>query len=535
MDILIVEDEPQLRKVLVEYLQIHGWEVTSAENGEEALRILDTRPFDVVVTDIKMAEVSGIVVLRTVRKKHPLTQVILMTGYRDLRSAIDAVNQGAFAYVEKPFDLQDIHEKTLEALEEKRREEEAEEEIISLASLVDKKEEELSLLKERSRTILGVIPSMLVLVNDEALIQDINEPFIKAFHASREDALGSPLCESLHCPRSMNGPCHEPCELFNRLQIAIKSGKRSERFTITPHFGTSFHSDHSTFQARILPLPSLPPEDTSEREFLIIMDDITKERALEMQILQASRLASLGEMATGIAHELSQPLNVISTQSQLLQFKLDRDANYPQEALPSALKDILNQVFRMSDILHHLRMYGRRQAADAYSEFTPSELLEGSLKLIRSQLRAWGISLMVEDEGLTLRLRGKFHELQHALTNILLNARDAIIEMDQHLEAQNAHDEGYNKMIRVRVKALVRDNGSWVSLEVSDNGIGMASLVVERVFDPLFSTKVLGEGSGLGLPIAAAILKEHKGGIRIESEPLKGTRVFMELPALEDQ
>jgi signal transduction histidine kinase/ActR/RegA family two-component response regulator len=535
MDILIVEDESQLRKVLQKYFQFHGWEVTTAETGEEALRILDRQPFDVVVTDIRMAEISGIVVLRTVRKKHPLTQVILMTGYRDLRSAIDAVNQGAFAYVEKPFDLKNLHETALEALEEKYKIQEAEKEKIDLASLVDRKEEELSLLKERSRVILGVIPSILVLVNLDVCIQDVNDPFLKAFRGTRENTVGRPLCDGLRCFHSENGPCKEPCELYNRLKISIKSGMASDRFTVTPPFGTSPHSDRPNFQMRILPLPSLPPEPSSNREFLIIMDDVTRERTMEMQVLHSSRLASLGEMATGIAHELSQPLNVISTQSQLLQFKMNRDANCPEETLSSALQEILDEVFRMSEILHHLRMYGRRQAAATYSEFSPGELLEGSLKLIRSQLRAWAISLEVEDQEDSVHLGGKFHELQHALTNILLNARDALIEMDRHHDDQIAQDGGYNKKIHIRIGSSLKDGVPWVSMEVNDNGIGMPPAVIERVFDPLFSTKELGEGSGLGLPIAAAILKEHKGSIRIKSEPLKGTRVILELPGLPQE
>lgn len=532
MDILIVEDDSKLREVLKEYFQFRGWDVTRAKSGEEALRVLDTRPFDVVVTDIRMAKISGILVLRTVRKKHPLTEVILMTGYRDLRSAIDAVNQGAFAYVEKPFNLQDLHERALEALEEKYRNEEAEEEKLNLVSLVDRKEEELSLLKERSRAILGIIPSILVLVNLEARIRDINDPFLGVFKGSRERTLGVPLCDGLRCSRSRRGPCSEPCELFNRLKIAFKSGIPSDRFIITPPFGSSLHSERPTFQARILPLPSLPPEPPSDREFLIIMDDITKERAMEMQILHSSRLASLGEMATGIAHELSQPLNVISTQSQLLQFKRNRDVYYSDESLSTALKEILDQVFRMSDILHHLRMYGRRQGAAAYSEFSPLELLNGSLKLIQSQLKTWGISMVVENEERSVRIRGKFHELQHALTNILLNARDALIEKDRHTEAQNMHDEQYEKTIRIRIDSFSRDGTPWVSFRIHDNGLGIPSSIMERVFDPLFSTKELGEGSGLGLPIAAAILKEHKGNVHIESEPLKGTEVSVELPAI---
>jgi histidine kinase len=261
------------------------------------------------------------------------------------------------------------------------------------------------------------------------------------------------------------------------------------------------------------------------------MEDISRERAMEMQIHHSSRLASLGEMATGIAHELSQPLNVISTQTQLMRYKLERDGEISEDALFSAVDETMEQVFRMSDILQHLRVYGRRQAAAGYSEFTSQELLEGSLKLTQAQFKAWGIDLVVRCQEPQFKIGGKLHELQHALTNVLLNARDALREKRSALADSNSA-ENRQLEIQVDLRSFKREGAPWVGIDIIDNGTGIQPTALERVFDPTFTTKADGEGSGLGLPIAASIVREHGGSVRIESELDGGTSVLFEIPAL---
>jgi two-component system, cell cycle sensor histidine kinase and response regulator CckA len=531
MNLLIVDDEPQLRKLLREYFEHLGWAVTCAGSGDEAIRILEHSAFDVVLSDVWMPGASGLDVVRTVRRECPHTQVVLMTGYRNLKSAIDAVNQGAFAYVEKPFNLHDIHARVQDALDAKQRSEGDEEHRLSLESLVGQQEEELSLLKERSRTILGVIPAMLLLVDEDARVQDANAPFLLTFDSSRAELLGASLCDGVRCPQSQGGSCSAPCETWTGLQSTISSGRPSDRFIVIPPFGRSPHAERPSFQIRILALPCLDASGNSRREFLVLMEDISRERAMEMQVLHSSRLASLGEMASGIVHELSQPLNAISVQTQLLKFKVDQGTEVSQEAIRSSAQEILDQVFRVSEVLGHLRLYGCHEFISTAAEFSPEDVVEGSLKLIHTQLRTWGISLVVRPTGPLLPLRGKLHDLQHAVTNVLLNARDALRVRDRREDPDGERDARGAKEIRISLGSFQRDGQAWGSIVVEDNGIGMTPSVLERSFDPLFTTKLMGEGTGLGLPIAASILREHGGQISIQSEPRRGTAVRIEIPA----
>ncbi|MGQ9655877.1 MAG: response regulator, partial [Thermodesulfobacteriota bacterium] len=202
MKILIVDDEQRIRSLLAEYFEYKGWEVRTAQDGKEAIAALRSASFDVVLSDIRMPGASGLEVLRETRQGSSSTQVLLMTGYRDLQSAIVAVNQGAFAYVEKPFDIHELHEKALKAFEAKHLSDQTEREMANLEELVDEKDQELSLLKERSKAILDLMPSMLVLVNEHGQIRDINELFLKVFDWYRGDLPDKHLCHGLRCPLS---------------------------------------------------------------------------------------------------------------------------------------------------------------------------------------------------------------------------------------------------------------------------------------------------------------------------------------------
>ncbi|MGQ9859369.1 MAG: response regulator [Thermodesulfobacteriota bacterium] len=530
MELLIADDEPQLRRLLSQYFQQEGWDVTCAENGQEALELIKSRSFDVVLSDVRMPGATGLDVLRAVRSTCPHSQVVLMTGYRSLRSAIEAVNEGAFAYIEKPFFLGDLRARVMEAFQAKERSHAEEHRRQVLEVLVEEREEEISLLRERSKAILSRIPASMVLLDSRGMIKDVNEAFLLSFSAKKSSVLDQPLCVGLSCPLAQEGPCSNPCDLWERFQEAASRGESSQRFTFSPAFGRSHPTERPTFQIMIICLPSSDRSQPKERELVLFLEDVTRERTMQMQILHSSRLASLGEMASGIVHEISQPLNAISSQAQLLRFRLEQRGDLPLESVREALKDITEQVFRISDILQHLRLYGKRSASTGHADLGLREVVEGSLKLISAQLKAWGIELHVEEDTGLPPIRGNLHDLCHVLTNILINARDAIRERASLAQGSSPPP----KEIRIRLGSFNRNGVPWASIQVEDTGTGMEPWVLERAFDPTFSTKFGGEGTGMGLPIAASIVHAHGGDITVQSSPGQGTKVVIELPAVTD-
>jgi signal transduction histidine kinase/CheY-like chemotaxis protein len=524
MKLLIADDEPQLRSLLRVYFESQGWEVTCASSGSEALELLEKAPFDVILTDVRMPGASGLEVLKAVRSRIPHGQVILMTGYRNLKAAIEAVNRGAFAYIEKPFSLTDLRERVNEALRAKQESEAQEQERHALEMLVERKEEEISLLKERSKVIFDEMPARIALVDQGGFLRDANQGFFQDFGAEGRKASQVHICVALNCPQAVDGPCESPCELWDRMTKCMALGSTSGKFILRPPFGSSPFGARPIYQVAIIALPQRNPSDQRPKEFVLLMEDVTKEKLMEMQLLHSSKLASLGEMASGIAHELSQPLNAISAQSQLLRFMAEKGEKISRDTLLSALGDITEQVFKVSEILQHLRLYGHKSAREQREMIRARDIVDASLRLIRSQIRAWGIDLVVEEEDGIPPIHGSLHELSHALTNILINARDAIRERF----SSEPESPSSAKEIRVRIGALSKNGHPWVLLEVWDNGIGMEEKVLDKAFDPMYSTKE--DGTGIGLPIAASIVHAHGGEIRVQSEPYKGTKVTIELP-----
>jgi len=524
MKLLVADDEPQLRSLLRVYFESQGWEVTCASSGSEALKLLEKAPFDVILTDVKMPGASGLEVLKAVRSRVPHGQVILMTGYRNLKAAIEAVNSGAFAYIEKPFSLTDLRERVNEALKAKKQSEAKEQERHALEMLVEKKEEEISLLKERSKIIFDEMPARIALVDERGLLKDANQGFFQDFGTEGRKAPQVHLCVALNCPQAVDGPCESPCELWDRMTKCMALGSSSGKFILRPPFGSSHFGARPIYQVAIIALPQRNLPDKRPEEFVLLMEDVTREKLMEMQLLHSSKLASLGEMASGIAHELSQPLNAISAQSQLLRFMAEKGQEISRNTLLSALGDITEQVFKVSEILQHLRLYGHKSAREQREMIRARDIVDASLRLIRSQIRAWGIDLVVEEEDGIPPVHGSLHELSHALTNILINARDAIRERFSSMQESASSV----KEIRVRISTLSKNGHPWVLLEVWDNGIGMEEKVLDKAFDPMYSTKE--DGTGIGLPIAASIVQAHGGEIRLESQPYKGTKVTIELP-----
>jgi len=238
-------------------------------------------------------------------------------------------------------------------------------------------------------------------------------------------------------------------------------------------------------------------------------------RETAAQLLQASKLASIGELAAGVAHELNQPLMVIRALSQSLLL----DPMVP----PARAKDLAlieKNTERMARIIAHLRSFSRQsqmesQAVDLH------EVLENALALVRDPLDKASIKVRRQYEGACPRIIGDANQLEQAFLNLITNAIDA-------MEAQ---DEGTLSVgTRSRHSAGNGDRSSTVEITITDTGPGIPPEHLPRIFDPFFTTKPPGRGTGLGLSICYGIVKDHGGTIHVESRPGEGTRFTLVFP-----
>ena len=252
-----------------------------------------------------------------------------------------------------------------------------------------------------------------------------------------------------------------------------------------------------------------------------IMEDITERKRLEeerekiqQQAFQTSRLASIGELAAGVAHEINNPLTGVIGFSELL---LEQDLD---PKVKSDLEKILRSGRRAERVVQDLLMFSRGQHAEA-GTFDLNEAIEDTVKLVRRQFELDNIQV-VEDFDVLPQWYGDRGHLQEVFLNLLQNAHDAILSTS--LKAGLTRKKGS------LVKISTRMEGDRIVLRVQDDGPGMSDEIREKVFDPFFTTKDPGKGTGLGLSIVHRIVVEHEGWIRVESREGEGACFTIELP-----
>jgi signal transduction histidine kinase len=274
-----------------------------------------------------------------------------------------------------------------------------------------------------------------------------------------------------------------------------------------------------------------------------------------MQLLHSARLVSLGQMAAGVAHELNQPLTVISGAAEDVYLRLVEGLDISQEQLKEKMKDVLNLAERMTGTVEHLRIFSRDTSKQPGVEFSMNEVIHSSLRLIEAQLKSHGISLHLDLADGLPPVSGHPHQMEQVFLNLLGNARDALDEKTSpspshekddrrpslsHWEREgmgvgevarttNHESRGWEKGVWVRT----RREGDEVVAEVEDNGVGMDEGVRARLFEPFFTTKPAERGTGIGLSICYAIVQNHGGRIEVESEAGKGTTFRVRLPVKE--
>ncbi len=238
---------------------------------------------------------------------------------------------------------------------------------------------------------------------------------------------------------------------------------------------------------------------------LIVMDDITAKVRLEDQLLQVEKLSSIGLLAAGIAHEVNTPITGISSYTQmLLKQTAETDIRKP------ILEKIEKQTFRAAEIVNGLLNFARLNGSE-FKDLDLNQLIHESLSLLEHQLRQGHVHIDPHlDETIPL-VYGNSGKLQQVFINLFLNARDAMTS-------------GGDLVIRTSM------NDTMVMVDIRDTGVGISEENIKKIYDPFFTTKSTGRGTGLGLAVTYGIIQEHGGRIFVDSTPGQGTHFRLKLP-----
>ena len=352
-----------------------------------------------------------------------------------------------------------------------------------LVTEVRRHAEEAEALAAREAKILDSSAVGLMLLDGDGQVLTCNRALESIYGITREEAVGRRLAQIL------------PLQIVQQVERQARDAAEVRLFRL--------RMVNRRSEPIVVNLAISAAEADGSR--VVTVDDVTERVKLEEQLLRQERLASLGLLAAGVAHEINTPLTGISSYTQLL---LEDEASGDRRDL---LDKIEQQTRRATEITRSLLNLARPEEA-ALDALELNATVEEVLRLFEPQIRGRGIGLQVELSDQPLGIRGDKARLQQVLLNLLINARDAVGESGT-----------------ITVCTARRDDRPLI--EVVDDGPGISDEDMQRIFDPFFTTKQRGKGTGLGLSICHEIVREHGAEMHVDSRPGEHTRFQVIFPA----
>ena len=256
------------------------------------------------------------------------------------------------------------------------------------------------------------------------------------------------------------------------------------------------------------------------REIQMLINDLKKAykdlQSTQAQLIQSSRLASMGVLAAGVAHEINNPMNTIINYAGLLEDELD-----PKTEHANYVQGILTEGQRIINIVQNLLAFARTDRRD-HTPCHITDIINASLAFMEAYLSKDGIKVRTNfDQGLPI-IKAKTSQLEQVFINLILNARDALNEKYPQPDP--------NKLIHIDVKKGKGNGRDYLRVLFKDNGIGIDKNDLDKIFDPFFTTKRADKGTGLGLSISYGIIADHKGSVEVKSQKGKQTTIIIDLP-----
>jgi two-component system, cell cycle sensor histidine kinase and response regulator CckA len=482
--LLIVDDDAAVLDILQRLLSGDGTEIALAEGGVQALQLARSAPFDVALLDKNLIGENGLDLGRELRKLQPELELIVVTGYASVESAIEAVQLGVFDYVTKPIeDMAGLVTKVRHAAEKSalRR---------SQRQLLQRLAEE----RQRYHRLVDSSPDA-VLVIDAATgaITEANPAAQRLYGFSAGELHGQP---------------------FSTLALGEGLHRRRD--------GSEFpvEASSSEFEAGGTRLRVVSVRDVSERERAA-----KKQRELEERLRLSQKMEAIGRLAGGVAHDFNNLLAVLKAHAEFL-----KEGLVEGDPAHEDVDGILQATGRGAALIRQLLVFSRRKQPDD----TTTDLNEAVLDAHKLLARVLGEQVPIELQLArpSCQVRASLDQLSQVLINLALNARDAmpgggrIVVCTERLDAEASRSTSHGLL----------PAGRYVRLSVSDTGLGMTQEVQQRIFEPFFTTKPEGKGTGLGLATVWAIVEAAGGTVSVESAPGAGTtfHVFLPVPAKAD-
>ncbi len=355
--------------------------------------------------------------------------------------------------------------------------------------------------EQKYRTLVAQVPIGIITCDRTGRITHVNSALI--------EALGSPGEEATRGFNLLTLP--------NLVESGIAADFRrcmEEAVQITDeHPYRSHWGKESVFRLRLIPLRD---DGSAVNGALATIENVTEQRRLQEQLLQSAKLASIGELAAGVAHEINNPINGIINYAQLLLNKADQDSRQAH-----FMGGILRESNRVASIVHNLLTFARVEK-NTHSPAHIPDILRAALTLTDQLMKKDGIILEIEEQPDMPQIKCRSQRIQQVFLNLISNARHAL----------NARypDGDPDKRLTIHIEQREQEERLYVRTTFHDQGVGIPEQDLPRIFDPFFTTKRPGEGTGLGLSVSYGIVQNHHGDIRVESVEDEHTIFRVDLP-----
>ncbi|MFT5550348.1 MAG: PAS domain S-box-containing protein [Candidatus Azotimanducaceae bacterium] len=502
--ILIIDDIEKNIFALITVLEKNPkFEIKGISNAIEALSCIDNESFDLILCDVQMPNMDGFefVSIIRLRKKTADIPVIFVSAHQKNKSFFQkSKDLGAIDYLIKPIDEEELIHRLNVYYSFAMREHQKINELNVLNDKLIVANELTQLIDTANAPIFGI--------NAQGNVNEWNQQAEKITGFKSKEVMDRDLVANFITDdyRASVGEIMEKAlkgeETANfEFPLFTKSGDRVDVL-----LNSTTRRDAS---GKIVGVIGVGQDITELNQVRVEQERERKEAAA--QIIQSSKLATLGEMATSVAHELNQPLNVIRMAAGNSRRKISKGIAEP-EYLIGKLERIEEQTARAAAIIDHMRMFGR-EAKEHFESIDPRNVVTKALDLMGEQLRFDGINVVTELPEDCSFVLGHTIQMEQVILNLLTNARDSMAEND----------------VEAKITLRVFEGNKAVHITTEDTGVGIPEDVLSRIFEPFYTTKEMGKGTGLGLSVSYGIVHDMNGTIAAENID-DGARFTITLP-----
>lgn len=506
--IVLIDDEEGIRKITGIALKDWGYRVETAENGEIGIQRCRSFSPQIVITDVKMPGMDGLQVLETLKQDHPEIEVIVMTAFGDIETAIQAIQQDASDFITKP-----VNDKALLlALGRAKNRYSSKRQVREYTRMLE------TGWSSATKTLLKNFTFQEQIINSSinGIIACGVDRLVRIFNPSAQKMLGytkDQVVDKKTLTDLFAGGEEE------RIQAALDSESHGGVNRI--NLMEVLMADSGGMEVPVQISASVMLEDSDVNGILVCVRDLRELRRIERKmadqekILHQDKMMSLGKLAASVVHEINNPLSGILNYLRLMARGVEKGLTEERkEKFAKYLEISITETGRVSRIVSNLLTFSRKSAI-SYEAVNVRDLIERCALLSQHKLEMQNIVLHVAVEPHIPDIRADGNQIQQCIINLVFNAMDAV-KNDGEIRLSATHDPAKGQ----------------VCIHVRDTGPGISEQDLPYVFEPFFTTKDEGYGVGLGLSTVYGIMENHGGAVRVAHTSSRGTHFVLEFNTL---